>query len=111
MTSSLAARSCEPCKGGVPPLERAEAERYLKDVPGWSLDEEARRISRTFKFKDFAAAQAFAVKVGAIAEEEGHHPTISYGWGFCTIEIWTHKIDGLHENDFILAAKIDALGA
>ena len=110
MASSLAARSCEPCKGGVPPLERAEAERYLKDVPGWSLDEEARRISRAFRFKDFAEAQAFALKVGKIAEEEFHHPTITHGWGFCTVEIWTHKIDGLHENDFILAAKIDALG-
>lgn len=111
MASPLAAKTCTPCQGGVPPLEREEAERYLRDLEGWSLDEDATRIRKGFRFKHFKEAQAFAVEVGELAEEEGHHPTITYGWGHCDIEIWTHKIHGLHENDFILAAKIDQLPA
>lgn len=111
MASPLAQKSCEPCRGGIPPLERADAERLLRDVPEWRLDDDARTIERAFRFKDFAEAQAFAMKVGEIAEAEFHHPTITHGWGFCTVSIQTHKIQGLHENDFILAAKIDALGS
>jgi 4a-hydroxytetrahydrobiopterin dehydratase len=111
MASSLTTKTCIPCQGGVPPLEREAAERYLREVRGWTLDENASRIHKGFRFRNFADAQAFAVRVGELAEQEGHHPTITYGWGHVEVEIWTHKIHGLHENDFILAAKIDRLDA
>ena len=106
---TLADRSCVPCKGGIPPMPRPQAERYLVETPLWRLDEAASRITRRFAFKDFAAALAFANRVGALAEVEGHHPDIAFGWGYAEIVFYTHKIKGLHENDFIMAAKIDAL--
>lgn len=105
----LARKECTPCKGGVEPLKQREAEQYLADTPGWELAENATRIRREFKFKDFAAANEFVDKVGVLAEAEGHHPDISFGYGYAAIDIWTHKIGGLHENDFILAAKINEL--
>ena len=106
---TLADRRCVPCKGGIPPMPRPQAERYLAETPLWRLDEAATRIRRRFAFKDFAAALAFADRVGALAEEEGHHPDIAFGWGYAEIVFYTHKIKGLHENDFVMAAKIDAL--
>jgi 4a-hydroxytetrahydrobiopterin dehydratase len=106
---TLADRRCVPCKGGIPPMPRPQAERYLAETPLWRLDEAATRITRRFAFKDFAAALAFADRVGALAEEEGHHPDIAFGWGYAEIVFYTHKIKGLHVNDFIMAAKIDAL--
>jgi 4a-hydroxytetrahydrobiopterin dehydratase len=109
MTNSLVEKTCVPCRGGIPPLPRAEAERYLLKTPGWDLLDEGRRIEKIFKFVDFAATLAFVNQVGAVAEVEFHHPDISFGWGACTISWHTHKIDGLHENDFIMAAKVDAL--
>ncbi|MFQ5938799.1 MAG: 4a-hydroxytetrahydrobiopterin dehydratase [Alphaproteobacteria bacterium] len=106
---ALAGKTCTPCRGGIPPLGRAEAEGYLAEAPHWVLKDGATRIERTFEFKNFAQALAFVNKVGALAEEEGHHPDISLGWGYCTVLFYTHKIKGLHENDFIMAAKTDAL--
>ncbi len=105
----LADRSCVPCRGGVPALSAREAEALLAGTPGWALEEDATRIRRTYRFKDFASAMAFARRVGELAESEGHHPDIALGWGYCSVAFRTHKIGGLHENDFIMAAKVDAL--
>ena len=109
MATELSARSCVPCRGGVPPLAREEAERYRAETPGWSLGDGATKIGRRFKLRNFAEAQALAQRIGDLAEEEGHHPDIAYGWGYCRVELQTHKIRGLHENDFIMAAKIHRL--
>jgi 4a-hydroxytetrahydrobiopterin dehydratase len=106
---NLTAKICTPCRGGIPPLTRAEAEIYLPEVPGWALTGEATQIERTFKFKDFVSAMAFAQKVGNLAEAEGHHPDMTIGWGYCRVLFQTHKIKGLHENDFIIAAKVNQL--
>jgi 4a-hydroxytetrahydrobiopterin dehydratase len=109
MTGSLDQRHCTPCRGGVEPLGEAAAKALLSDLPAWQLADDAKRIRRDFSFKNFAQSLAFVNEVGAIAEAEGHHPDITFGWGYAAIVLQTHKIDGLHENDFILAAKIDAL--
>ncbi len=108
-TTDLAGKTCEPCRGGIPPMERAMAESYLVQVPGWSLGSDPDHLVRTYRFDDFMAAQDFAVRVGAVCEAEGHHADICYGWGYCTVKFWTHKIKGLHENDFIMAAKVEGL--
>ena len=100
---------CSPCRGGVPAMTAGEAGDRLRDLPGWALNEEGTAIQRRFSWKTFAEALAFANRVGAIAEEQGHHPTLTVGWGFCTVELKTHKIKGLHENDFIMARLIGAL--
>ena len=105
----LAAKSCGPCRGGIPPLAAGEAEIYLPETPGWALSEDATRIRKEFTFRDFASAMAFVGKVADLAEREGHHPDISFGWGYCRITFQTHRIHGLHENDFIMAAKVNAL--
>lgn len=105
----LADKACVPCRGGVPGLAAHEAEALLAETPGWTLEEGATRIRRTFRFKDFAAAMAFAQRVGALADEQGHHPDLSVGWGYCSVAFRTHKIGALHENDFIMAAKVNAL--
>ena len=105
----LTTKTCVPCKGGVPPLTAHEAERYLGEAPGWALAAGATRIERRFTFGDFAAALDFVNKIGGLAEAEGHHPDISFGWGYCDIVFYTHKIKGLHENDFIMAAKVNEL--
>lgn len=107
--SELAAMSCEPCRGGVPPLTPQEAERRLPELDGWSLTDGARRIERRFAFKDFRAALRFVDAAGEIAEAEGHHPDITFGWGYARMSLQTHTIKGLHQNDFILAAKYDRL--
>ncbi len=104
---TLTAKQCIPCRGGVPPLDRAQAETYLKEVPGWTLSDDATRIQGKFKFKNFVEALAFVNRVGELAEREGHHPDIGFGWGYCEVTLYTHKIKGLHENDFIMAAKIN----
>jgi 4a-hydroxytetrahydrobiopterin dehydratase len=90
-------------------LSADEARRYLQETPGWILDEDAARIRRRWKFPDFAAAMAFAQAVGTLAEEQGHHPDLSVGWGYCEVVFQTHRIRGLHENDFIMAARVNAL--
>lgn len=107
MAEDLTAKTCVPCRGGIPPLTEDQAKSLAEQTPGWDLAPAAHHISRTYKFADFKDSLAFVDKVGAIAETEGHHPDIEFGWGYCTIKTFTHKIDGLHENDFILAAKID----
>lgn len=105
----LASKKCEPCKGDVSPISREEAEGLLPQVPGWDMAEDATRIRRTFRFRNFAQAMEFAGKVGDLAEAEGHHPDLSVGWGYCTVSFQTHKIHGLHRNDFVMAAKVNAL--
>ena len=107
--TDLVAKTCTPCRGGVPPMTVDEAKRYAQQTPGWELSAGATRIQRSFQFGDFREALGFVDRVGALAEEEGHHPDIHFGWGYCTIELYTHKIKGLHENDFIIAAKINDL--
>jgi 4a-hydroxytetrahydrobiopterin dehydratase len=111
MTATLAEKTCTPCRGGVPPLTRAEAERLHGEAPSWQLVDDAHRIERAFRLADFGAALAFVQQVGALAEREGHHPDITFGWGYATVSLRTKKIKGLHENDFIMAAKIDRLAA
>ena len=107
--TELATRTCTPCRGGVPPLGRDQAEAYLEQAEGWQLLDDGKRIEHTFKFKNFREALGFVERVGALAEAEGHHPDITFGWGYATISLHTHKIKGLHENDFIMAAKINRL--
>ena len=109
MSGTLAAASCEPCRGGIPPLDRDEAERLRQDVPAWSLKDGMLRIERRFVFDDFKSALKFVDAAGEIAEAEGHHPDIGFGWGYATVSVHTHTIKGLHRNDFILAAKYDRL--
>jgi 4a-hydroxytetrahydrobiopterin dehydratase len=109
MPDALAQKSCTPCRGGVPPLTREEAERLLAEAQEWQLLDEAHRLERSFRFKTFAESLGFVQRVGALAEAEGHHPDISFGWGYAAISLRTKKIKGLHENDFIMAAKIDRL--
>ncbi len=106
--SELASRACVPCRGGVPPLKGAEIANLLSELQGWSVVNE-HHLSKTYKFANFREAQNFVNRVGDLAEEQGHHPDICFGWGRAEITIWTHKIDGLTESDFILAAKIDRL--
>lgn len=103
--------SCVPCRGGVPPLTKDEIAKFLPRVPGWQVIEKdgIARLAREFKLKDFRAALDFANRVGELAEREQHHPDLHVAWGKVVVETWTHKIRGLHPNDFILAAKIDAL--
>ena len=109
MVESLVGKSCTPCKGGMPPLTEGEAQSFQAQVPKWELSDEARQIERTLRLKNFGEALAFVQKVGELAEAEGHHPDISFGWGYAKVSLQTKKIKGLHENDFIMAAKIDRL--
>ena len=106
--NELASRECVPCRGGVPPLKGEEIKKLLSQVEGWEVVNEHHLI-KTYKFKDFREAQVFVGRVGNLAEDQGHHPDICFGWGRAEITIWTHKIDGLTESDFILAAKINEL--
>jgi 4a-hydroxytetrahydrobiopterin dehydratase len=106
--NELASRDCVPCRGGVPPLKGREIQQLLSQLDGWKVVNE-HHLSKAYKFENFREAQAFADRVGNLAEEQGHHPDICFGWGRAEITIWTHKIDGLTESDFVLAAKIDAL--
>ncbi len=106
---ALLDKKCIPCEGGVLPLTIQEAEGYMQELQGWELVDGAKQIEKSFTFKDFKDALAFANRVGAIAEAEQHHPEIEIAWGKVEIELSTHAIGGLSENDFIVAAKIDAL--
>jgi 4a-hydroxytetrahydrobiopterin dehydratase len=109
MVETLDAKSCTPCKGGIPPLTEGEAQTLHAQVPKWELSDGARQIERSFRFKNFGEALGFVRQVGELAEAEGHHPDVSFGWGYATVSLQTKKIKGLHENDFIMAAKIDRL--
>ncbi len=106
--SGLASRECVPCRGGVPPLKGEQIKDLLSELENWEVVNE-HHLKKSYAFKDFRAAQAFVNRVGELAEEQGHHPDVCFGWGKAEITIWTHKIDGLTESDFILAAKIDQL--
>jgi len=106
--SSLADKTCVPCRGGVPPLKGAALEKLGREIPDWKIVDE-HHLTRTFKFPDFKSALDFVNRVGEIAEEQGHHPDISLAWGKAEIKLWTHAVDGLTESDFIVAAKIDSL--
>ncbi len=106
--SDLAAKHCVPCRGGVPPLKGEQLRAFSAQVAGWDVVEE-HHITKTFKFPDFKTALDFVSKAGAIAEAEGHHPDLLLTWGRVDVKTYTHKIDGLTESDFILAAKIDKL--
>ncbi len=110
LMSKLAKKKCIPCEGGVKPLNPDQAEELMKELSDeWMLIDQHRMLARTFNFKDFKQALAFANKVGAIAEEEQHHPDLTVGYGNLGVELTTHAIGGLSENDFIVAAKIDEL--
>ena len=102
---------CEPCRGGMPTLTDEEIDQFYRELQLWSVVEKEgiKRLERSFVFDDFAQALAFTNKVGQIAEEQGHHPDILTEWGKVTVSWWTHKIQGLHKNDFIMAAKTDIL--
>ena len=108
--AELTQKTCVPCEGGVPPLSREHAEAIVRNVEGWTLDPDGKRISRSWTVKNFMAGIDFFGRVARLAEEEGHHPDLHLeGYRNVAIEIWTHAIGGLSENDFILAAKIDKL--
>lgn len=106
---SLSDKTCVPCRGGIPPLTENEARAYAAATPEWKLVENGTRLFRRFEFADFKAAMEFVNRVADLAEEEGHHPDICIHWNRVELTLWTHKIGGLHENDFILAAKTDRL--
>ena len=109
---ALAQKKCTPCRGGVPPLNPAEVQSSLPQVSGWSAADGDTKIAGEFRFKNFRQTLDFVTAVGDLAESEFHHPvSISFGWGFCTIVLQTKKIKGLHENDFIMAAKINEIAA
>ena len=105
--NDLTQKRCVPCEGGVPPLEKGEVDRLLTQVPGWSLSK--KWITKEFSFKNFVEAMKSVNRVADLAEQEGHHPDIHIHYNKVRFDIWTHAIGGLSENDFILAAKIDAL--
>ena len=103
---------CVPCEGGAIPFDISEIHKYQKKVDGWSIIKNSKDIfflEKNFKFKNFKDSQNFVNNVGVISEEEGHHPDIFFGWGYAKINITTHAVNGLSENDFILAAKIDKI--
>ncbi len=108
MPEQLADKKCVPCRGGVPPLKGQELKKLLESVPEWTVANE-HDLHREFRFPDFKQALDFVNRVGVVAEEQGHHPDILLAWGKAGITLWTHKIDGLTESDFIMAAKIDRL--
>ena len=107
MSETLAEKTCTPCRGGIPPLTRDEAQRFQAQAPNWELGDNVHRIQRTFRFRNFREALAFVQDVGELAETEGHHPDISFGCRYVAVSLSTKKIKGLHENDFIMASKID----
>jgi 4a-hydroxytetrahydrobiopterin dehydratase len=106
--SPLARKTCVPCAGGVAPLGPAAIAEYLEQTPGWRAVND-HHLAKEFTFPDFVEALAATNRIGKLAEQQGHHPDLHLGWGRLGVEIWTHKIDGLTESDFILAAKIDEI--
>jgi 4a-hydroxytetrahydrobiopterin dehydratase len=109
MTETLVIKTCTPCRGGIPPLTREQAELFHAQAPGWQLQEDTHRIERSFRFRNFREALTFVQEIGELAEAESHHPNISFGWGNATVSLQTKKIKGLHQNDFIVATKIDRI--
>ena len=110
--SALHNKKCVPCQGGVSSFDISEIHKYLKKIDGWDVkknENESYFIEKNFKFNNFFDSQKFINKIGILAEIEGHHPDIAFGWGYAKVQIFTHKIKGLVESDFILAAKIDKI--
>ena len=109
--TDLLNKKCVPCEGGVKPFDISEIHKYQKKVDGWDVvkNQNIYLLEKKFIFKNFLESQNFVNEVGKVSEQEGHHPDISFGWGYATINITTHAIEGLSENDFILAAKIDKI--
>ena len=107
-TTELKDQTCVPCRGGVPPLTESEQAPLLAQLNGWTAPG-GHHLEKDFRFENFVLALAFTNEAGEVAEAQGHHPEITVGWGHAKVVIWTHKIDGLTESDFILAAKYDAL--
>lgn len=110
---SLAQETCVPCREGSP-LDPADVSQLWRDLPGWSIGvrrDGVKHLEKSFAFPDFAGALAFAGRIGAMADAQDHHPEITIGWGKATVSWWTHRVKGLHRNDFVCAAKTDALGA
>ena len=110
--NDLINKKCVPCEGGIPALDLSEIHKYQKKVDGWDVKSNEKKIyflEKKFTFKDFLTSQKFVNQVGEISENEGHHPDVLFGWGYAIIKITTHAIEGLSENDFILAAKIDQI--
>ncbi len=106
--SALAKKNCVPCRGGVPPMSGDRMTDLLSQLDSWAVERE-HHLTRTYAFPDFVEALGFVNRVGEIAEQQGHHPDIHLAWGKVRVDVWTHKIDGLTESDFILAAKIDEI--
>ena len=105
-------KKCVECDGSIPAFDLSEIHKYLKKIDGWNVQNNEKKsyyLIKEFKFKNFIESQNFVNKVGNIAESEGHHPDIYFGWGYCKVNIFTHAIKGLAESDFILAAKIDKI--
>ena len=110
--SELFEKKCVPCEGGVPAIDISEIHKYQKKIDGWDVKKNEKNIyflEKKFTFQNFVESQKFVNEVGRISEEEGHHPEILFGWGYAKINISTHAIEGLSENDFILASKIDKI--
>lgn len=106
--TEFASKTCVPCKSDTPPLRGEDVDTLRRQVPEWEVVEE-HHLRRRFRFKNFREALGFVNKVGELAEEQGHHPDIGFGWGYAEVTVWTHKIDGLTESDFVFAAKVNAL--
>jgi len=105
-------KKCIPCSGNIPPFSKSEINTYLKKLRSWKTDKNEKKafyLSKNYKFKNFSQSLKFVEKVSTIAEREGHHPDINFGWGYAKIVIYTHAINGLSESDFVLASKIDRI--
>ena len=100
---------CTPCQGGIPPMTAAEVDRHRGEVPEWEIHSDSTWLRRSYRFKNFAQAFDFVTLIAKEAEDQGHHPDVCFGWGYVTVSLQTHKIRGLHENDFIMAARIDRI--
>lgn len=111
MTTELSSQTCLPCQGGIPPLSLDEARRMMDQLDGWTLSQTGNAITRRFTFKGFAKAVETANLAAWLGNKQGHHPDIAFGWGYCAVTFTTHEANGLTQNDFICAAKLDALMA
>ena len=112
MKEDLSKKKCIPCEGGIPAFDLKEIHKYLKKIDGWDVIQDKEKnyfIEKKFKFDNYVESEKFVLSVGKIAETEGHHPDISFGWGYARVKISTHSIKGLAESDFVLAAKIDKI--
>ena len=110
MATNLADQKCVPCRGGTPPLTREQIEPLAAQLEGWQVEDD-KKLIKSFKVKNWVAAVDFVNRITPVAEAEGHHPDITFGWGYVTVSLKTKKIKGLHENDFIIAAKLDRMAS